>query len=246
MSKRTAGLVAAATAGIACVALVGTAAFADTPAPAPSATPSASSSHAPKTLAEIQAAGAKATSAREAKLTSAITTVTADKYLTSSDRSTILGTLTADLAAMKASASTIAADTTAIQAASDLKDVFTKYRVYAVALPQARLVSQADRLTGTTLPRLTAVESKLSGLLAGKDKAKSTSAIESELNDLDAQLATASKDASGAASAALAVTPADYDANHSALSPVKSALQSARAAVKKARSDVKAIRHALK
>ncbi len=161
-------------------------------------------------------------------------------------RSTILGTLNADLAGMKSSASTIAADTTTTQAAADLKEVFTKYRVYAVALPQARLASDADRLTSTVLPKLTAEQSKLSGLLSAKDKSKSTAALQADLADMTAQISTASHDAGGAAAAALAVTPAAYDANHSALSPVKSSLESARSAVKKAQSDAKAIRQALK
>ena len=249
MSKRTAGLVVAASAGIACVAMIATPAFADTTStPAATSAPtSTSSAHPTRTLAQLQAAaGAKATSDRETKLDAAIAKVTADKYLTSSDRSTILGTLNADLAGMKSSASAIAADTTTTQAEADLKQVFTKYRVYAVALPQARLASAADRLTGTTVPRLTSEQSKLSALLSGKDKAKSTAALQAELGDLSAQLTTASHDASGTASAALAVTPADYDANHAALSSAKTSLESARAAVTKAESDAKAVRQPLK
>lgn len=246
MPTRITGLVVAAATGITGLALIGTPAFADT-APTPTPTPGASAkTHAPRTLAELQAAGAKATSDRETKLTAAIAKVTGDHALSSGDRSTILGTLDADLAAMKASASAIAADTTATQAAADLKTVYTKYRVYAVALPQARLASAADRLTGTTVPKLTKEQSTLAGLLSGKDKAKSTDALQSDLKDMSAQIATASHDASGQAAAALAVTPASYDANHSALSSVKSSLESARTAAKKAADDAKTIRQALK
>ena len=116
-----------ATAGIACAALVGSPAFADTtPTPAPTPSPS---SHAPKTLAQLQAAVAKAASARETRVTTAISKVTGDKYLSSGDRSTLLGTLNADLAALKSSASTIAADTSATQAKADLKQARQKYPV---------------------------------------------------------------------------------------------------------------------
>ncbi|CAM5472030.1 hypothetical protein [Leifsonia shinshuensis] len=242
MSRRSIGIITAATAGIACAALIGGPALADTPTP----TPSPSASHAPKTLAQLQAAGAKATSDRETKITAAIAKVNADTYLSSGDKSTILGTLNADLAAMKSSASAIAADTTTTQAEADLKKVYDAYRVYAVALPQARLASDADRLTGNTIPKLTKQQSTLAGLLSGTDKAKSTPALQSELSDLGSQLSTASHDASGVAAAALAVTPSAYDANHSALSSAKSSLASARAAVKKAQADAKAIRQALK
>ncbi|QNE35792.1 hypothetical protein [Leifsonia shinshuensis] len=242
MSRRSIGIITAATAGIACAALIGGPAFADTPTP----TPSPSASHAPKTLAQIQAAGAKATSDRETKLTAAIAKVNADKYLTSGDKSTILARLNNDLAGMKSSASAIAADTTTTQAAADLKKVYDSYRVYAVALPQARDASAADRLTGTTIPKLTKEQSTLADLLSGADKAKSTSALQSDLSDLTAQLATASHDASRVSAAALAVTPSSYDSNHSALSSAKSSLASARTAVKKAESDAKSVREAIK
>lgn len=242
MSRRSIGIMTAATAGIACAALIGGPAFADTPTP----TPTASASHAPKTLAQLQAAGAKATSDRETKLTAAIAKVDADTSLTSSDKSTILATLNTDLAGMKSSASAIAADTTATQAAADLTKVHDSYRVFAVALTQARLASDADRLTGTTIPKLAKEQSALAALLSGKDKATSTSALQSDLTDLSAQLSTASHDASGVAAAALGVTPASYDSNHSALSSAKSSLTSARAAVKKAQADAKAVREAVK
>ncbi|WP_158866055.1 hypothetical protein [Leifsonia sp. AG29] len=244
MSHRSVTIATVASAGVvAYAALVGAPAFADTTA---TPTPTPTSSHAPKSLADIQAAGAKATSDRETKLTAAISKVTDDKYLTSSDRSTLLGTLNADLAAMKSSASTIAADTTATQAAADLKEVYSKYRVYAVALRQAHLVSEADRLTGTTLPALTKEQSNLSALLSGKDKGKSTDALQSALKDMSSQISTASHDESGAASAALAVTPSAYDANHSVLSSVESSSKAAAAAVKKAHADAKEVRQALK
>ena len=248
MPTRITGLVVAAAAGVTGLALIGSPAFADTtPTPTPSPSPSSTAkAHTPRTLAEVQAAGAKATGDRETKLSAAITKVTGDKSLSSSDRSTILGTLNADLAAMKSSASAIAADTTITQAEADLKEVYSKYRVYAVALPQARLAADADRLTGTALPKLTKEQSTLAGLLAGKDKAKSTAALQSDLSDMSKQIATASHDASGQASAALAVTPSAYDSNHSALSSVKSSLESARTAAKKAASDAKTIRQALK
>jgi hypothetical protein len=244
MLKRSVGLSAVATAGIACAALVGSPAFADTtPTPAPTPSPS---SHAPKTLAQLQAAVAKAASARETRVTTAISKVTGDKYLSSGDRSTLLGTLNADLAALKSSASTIAADTSATQAKADLKQARQKYRSYSIAIPQARLASDARRLTGAVLPRLTKEQTRLSGLLSGTDKSKSTAALQSDLSDMNAQISTASHDASGAAAAALAVKPGTSGSKQAGLSSVRASLKSARTAAEKAVSDAKTIRQALK
>lgn len=246
MSARSLALATVASAGVACLSLLAVPAFADT-TPTPSPAPTASSAaHAPKTLAQVQAAGAKATTDRENKLSAAITKVTADKSLSSSDRSTILGTLNADLAAMKSSAARIAADTTVGQAQTDLKAVFDTYRVLAVALPQARLASDSDRITSSATTTLTKEQATLAGLLSGKDKAKSTAALQADLSDMSSQTKTAAHDADGVDSAALAVTPAAYNANHSVLASEKAAITAARTALTKAKSDAKTIRQALK
>lgn len=218
-------------------------AFADTPTPTPTPTPT---SKAPQTLAAIQAKAKTATSDRETKLTAAIAKVTAAKGLTSSDRSTLLGRLNDDLVGMKSTEAKIAADTTASSAAADLKTVFTTYRVYAVALPQARVVSAVDRAESTGFARLASVESKLAADLSGKDAAKSTAALQADLADMKTQTAAAQSALSGVSAKAMSITPADYNANHDVVSSIRSSVKTALADLKKARADRKAIVSALK
>jgi len=214
---------------------VATPAFADgSPSPTPKA------SHAAASLSDIQAKGATATSKRITSLTAAVSKITAAKGITSADRSTVLATLNADLTGMKTLATRIAADTTVAAARADVRSIYTTYRVYAVALPQARIVAGADRLTGTTIPRLQQVSSKLAPKVSGKAD------LQAKLDDLNAQLKTASSDTDGLAAAALAVTPADDNANHAAMSGLRDKAKAAAAAVKQAVQDAKAIRQALK
>jgi hypothetical protein len=201
---------------------------------------------APRTLAEIQAAGATQTGARVTSLDTAISTITADTSLSSADRSTILSTLQRDLTGMGTAAAAIAADTTVAQASTDYRSIFTTYRVYAVALPQAHFASAADRLDATAVPRLTAAEQKLSAALAGKDASKSTPALQGDLADMTRQLVTAQQSLSGLAATALAVTPAAFNANHTILAPVKQSLATATTAIKQARADAKTVLAALK
>jgi multidrug resistance efflux pump len=66
------------------------------------------------------------------------------------------------------------------------------------------------------------------------------------IDDLNAQISTASNATSGLADAVLADTPAQWNANHGVLSSPRSSLQSASAAVKKARTDLQQIRADLK
>ncbi|HAM26568.1 MAG TPA: hypothetical protein DCP11_07625 [Microbacteriaceae bacterium] len=206
----------------------------------------ATTSHSAATLATIQASGAAKTSARIASLNAAIPKVTANKSLTDADRSAILATLAADLDAMKSLAATIAADSDVATARTDYASIFTGYRVYAVALPQAHFAAAADAITDTVLPRLTTVESKLEAALSGKYASKSTPELQAKLTDMTGQIAAAKAAAAGVAAKALAVTPADFNANHAVMAPIRASIVSARAAAKLARADAKSILAALK
>lgn len=213
-------------------------AFADgTSTPAPSAG---------KSLSAIQANAKIKTSARIGALNTAIAKVNAAQDLSSSDRATILGTLNGDLAGMNTVEAKIEADTTALTAAADYKTIFTTYRVYAVAIPQSRLAAAADRMTSTSIPKLTDAQSKLAAALAGPDASKSTPALQADLADMSAQIASATSALNGIAAQSLAVTPSAYNSNHSVLQPVRSAVKAAIADLKKAATDGKTVLAAIK
>jgi hypothetical protein len=232
----TTSLIGAATAALVTGTVVP--AFADgTSTPAPKAG---------RSLAAIQASAKVKTAARTNSLNAAIASVTAAPDITSADRSTILGVLNGDLGGMNAVEAKIAADTTVATAAADFASIFTSYRVYAVAIPQARCAAAADRMTGTTIPKLTTAESKLAAALSGPDAAKSTPALQADLSDMQAKIAAATSALNGVSASALAVTPAAFNANHSILAAARSSITSARAAVKAAAADGKTIRSALR
>jgi hypothetical protein len=217
-----------------------------TASPTSTASPKAKATHTKKTLAQVQAAAVTTSAKETASLTKSITKVTSNTKVTSADKTTILGTLNADLAGIKTTESKVAGDTTLASATSDYKMIFTDYRVYAVAIPQAAYAVAADTATSTTLPRLTAAEQRLSTRLSGKGAAKSTAALQADLTDMTAQIGKAKTAVSGLSAAALAVTPAQYNANHSVMTSLKATVVTARTALKQARTDAKTIRTALK
>ena len=231
-------------------ALLGTAATAALVAgacvPAFAAGSTSSPSHTPRTLASIQAAAQTQTSKREASLHTVIGKITAAKGISSADRSTVLATLNTDLSAMSSLETKIAADTTVASAAADFKTIDTTYRVYAVAIRQAHLASATDRLTSMAIPRLTAAHAKLAAALAGRDAAKSTPALQADLTDMAAQITSAGNALSGVSAQALAVTPAEFNANKAVLTPIRASVKAAAADLKKALTDAKTIRAALK
>lgn len=247
-----AGVTAGVTAGAA--GLTGPA-FAQTTASTSANTnagPGTSSRAGGHTLSAVQAKAAHAVSQRVASLNRAISDINANKNLTSADRSAVLQILNGDLSAMNTLGAKIAADTTVSQAVADYRSIFTGYRVYALALPQARLVAAADDLSVGVVPRLTDAQSRLQALLSGKDASKDTPAVQASMADLAKQISgittaiSAGSGQNGLATSILAYTPAQWNANHSLLDPAHTQIQTARADAKAARADVKSVIQAIK
>jgi hypothetical protein len=196
-------------------------------------------------LAAIQQAGATATANRIRDLNTGISKVNSTKTLSSADRSTVLGTLAADLSGMQTLQAKIAADTVASTAWVDYRNIFTGYRVYAVGLHQGYIAAAADGLTDTAIPKLQSAASKISAYLAAHPE-KSTPELQAKLADMQAKTADAVSKTTGLAAAALAVTPADFNANHAVLTDDRAAARDALADSKAAAQDGRAIVAALK
>lgn len=196
-------------------------------------------------LAEIQAAGATQTANRITSLNAGITRLTTKTTLTSTDKATILSTLNADLSGMQSLQAKIAADTTAGTARTDYRTIYTLWRVYAVGLRQSYIAASADGLTGTAIPRLQSAATKISAVFAAKPS-MITPALQEQLADMKAKTADAVSKTNGLAAAALAVTPAGFNADHSVLTNLRATAQAARADTKAAAVDGRAILKALR
>jgi hypothetical protein len=214
-------------------------------APALAAVPTDDRPTAHSTLGVIQQAGATATANRIRDLNTGIAKVNATSTLSAADKSTVLGTLTADLSGMQGLQSKIAADTVAATAWTDYQSIFTGYRVYVVGLQQGFIAAAADGLTDTAIPKLQSAATKISALLAA-DPSKSTPDIQAKLADMQAKTADAVNKTTGLAAAALAVTPSAYNANHSVLVDDRTAALAALADSKAAAHEGRAIVAALK
>ena len=197
------------------------------------------------TLAQIQAAASTATSDRITALKTAIGKLDANTSLTSGDRAKVLATFNADVTAIGSVESKIAADTTVATALSDYHDIFTGYRVYAVALPQAFEAAAGDRLTGTAIPKLQSAHDKLAADLAAHPT-KWTDAMKAQLNDMASKISDASGHANGLAGRALAATPAQYNADKTIITSIRADLKTAVGDTKAAAADGHALVTALK
>jgi hypothetical protein len=183
---------------------------------------------------------------RLAALHAAISAVAGNQAITAADKATLTTTLTNDESGLSALRQKIDADTTVTQATADHEQIFTTYRVYALALPQVHFAAAADDITGTVLPAVTAAQGKLQSLLTGADAAKNAPAVQATMTDLGNQIATINSSTSGLAATVLGFTPEDYNANHALLTPSRAQLEQARTAIKAARADIVSVMAALK
>jgi hypothetical protein len=132
----------------------------------------------------------------------------------------------------------IAHDTTVATAGADYRDVFTQYRVFALVLPVTRMVGTVDRIHSVTAAKLTTVEHTLAARTTSADSAQ----VQPLLADLTSKLAAAQSTTSGLPAKLLALTPAQWDANHSLLEAPVAAVKGAVADVKAAAADAKQVR----
>ena len=229
---------------IAVVAAAGALTLGATLGAAPAFADNAPKPTAHSSLTQIQQAGAIQTANRITALNNAITRVNSNTTLTASDRGTILGTLNTDVAAMTSLQAKIAADTTVSTAWTDYRSIFTQYRVYAVVLPQSYEAAAADGLTDTAIPKLQSAHDKLAANLAA-DPSKWSSAMQSQLSDMQAKIDDAKTRSDGLAARALAVTAAGYNADHTLIANIRTDLRTAVSDARAAGQDGKALVQAL-
>lgn len=175
-------------------------------------------------LAAIQQHGESAIASRLASLQAATTRVQDANDVSAADQTQLLAGFSNDAAGLTALRTKLAADSTVAAAAADLATIFSEYRIYAVVLPRAIIALGADRLSSTAVPRLQAAHDKLAA--AGADA--------TQLAAMQSDISSAATDVSGLSASALALTPAQYNANHTVVTPLRSRLQQAISSLRQA------------
>jgi hypothetical protein len=149
-------------------------------------------------------------------LNAAIRKVNADQHL-GPETSTLDAYLQVDIAPLESLGQQIAADTTVQSAQAAASTVFTDYRLLAIVLPASRIAGDTARLDNGALPTLR--------VDAAKVTAKVTPTNETELgpliNNLNAEIASATSATSGLAATVLGYTPSKWNANQSLLSTAR-------------------------
>jgi hypothetical protein len=235
---RLGGVALAAGATLGAVAAAGAGAGAATTS---GSTGSSGASAVPTTLAGIRAKAATDVTDRVNALNAAIAKVNAAKGL-GTGQGTLVSYLGNDISPLQQLNQTIQGDATVQQAAQDFGKIFTDYRVYVLVLPASRIAADADRVTTTAIPALTADATKAQSHVNPGNQAE----LQPLINDLNTQISTAANATNGLAGTVLANTAAQWNANNGLLAASRSSDRAAAAAIKQGRSDVRQIVQELK
>jgi hypothetical protein len=193
-----------------------------------------------------RAAAESAVTSRLADLNARVTLVNQSPALTSGDRSGLLSELNSTIGGLTALTSTIAGETNQAAFRTEAAQVFSNFRVYALVLPQVYLVRASDELTSVVVSDLQKVEAALQSRISSEQRqGRDVSATTAPMSDLASQITAIAGDTAGLPATLLALTPAQWNANHSVVLGPRQRLGSAGTAAGQALRDVQTVRAAI-
>lgn len=169
-----------------------------------------------------------------------------DEHLTDAHRSTLSGIVSHALDGMNTLRPQVQGATDAASLRTSCTAVVDDYRVFALVAPQVHLTRVADA-AAFGINKLAGVDTKIDDAIsaaaaAGKDVTKATA----DADAFSAAVAKVGTDVSGLADSVLALTPADYNANHNVLDAARAQAKTARTDAQAARTAGQAVRADLK
>jgi hypothetical protein len=182
-------------------------------------------------------AALSAITSRLADLNARVTLVNQSPAMSATDRSTLLSELNSTISGLTALDTTITNETSVTAFRTESADIFSVYRVYALVLPQVHLVRASDEMSSVIVPGLQKVEAALQSRITGAN----TSATAADMSDLAKQITAIQNDTNGVPATLLALTPSQWNADHTVLKAPRRQLGAAWTAAGQALSDVKAV-----
>jgi len=196
-------------------------------------------------LATLKTRGDAEITRRLTNLNDAATKISGLTTLTAADKSALTTQVQNEISGLNALKTKLDADTTLATARTDVQSIVTEYRVYLLMLPKVRLVAADDRLT-TASNNLVTLKGKLqTAVNNSKITGAGLTAMQASLTDMQAKLDAAQTALSGVGTKLLALTPSDYNTNHTVLMQYRTDLVNAQTDLKAARADAATIVAAL-
>ncbi|HTB48503.1 MAG TPA: hypothetical protein VK712_00285 [Verrucomicrobiae bacterium] len=154
--------------------------------------------------------------------------VDAAQYLAASDKSSLSSEISTETSALTALQTKLDAETTVAGAATDDSNVITEYRVYVLVVPKVYIVIAADNQQ-VTEGVLSNMATGFQGVITADQKAgKNVTSLQSELSDLNGQVAAAKAISSAMETSVVGLQPTDYNSDHTLLVGDYTKLQTAQ------------------
>ena len=163
------------------------------------------------------------------------------KNLGAGHRTTIVGLLSTSRSGLTDLRAKIDADVDGATLKTDCQNVATGFRVFALRAPQVHLAIVGDRQVAVLARGTNAVTKLDAAIQKASSNGKDVTDATAKLADMKAKLADATALLDGVVDSELALTPAQWNANHNVLSPTMTALHNAQADLLTALADGKAI-----
>jgi len=187
---------------------------------------SSSSSTDSQRLSNIKTKGDAEINRRLAALGTLSTKISNATKLTSADKSTLLGEVTAEISGLTALKAKLDAETTVSAAAADVQNMVTEYRVYALIVPKIQFVRMADNQQ-VVQSKLTALATKLqTRITAAQTAGKDVALLQQQLTQLQSIVSAAGVVSSSVEAKVIVLQPSDYNSDHSTLSGYNEQLKS--------------------
>lgn len=189
-------------------------------------------------ITELKARGDKEIETRITSLNKAISSIQAANKLTEAQKTALINsdqTVISNLNALKAK---IDSDTDLATLRTDVKSVFTQYRVYMLVMPQNNILRASDRIQDV-VTNLNALVTKLQSRIdQAKTAGKDVTSMQNNLTDLQTKTADAQKQAQNATDLVSGLVADAGDKTRATAN--QQALISARADIKLAIQDIQA------
>jgi hypothetical protein len=207
-----------------------------TPSPSPSALPST----APHTanLAALKARCNVAVQRRLGVLHTDNSFIERSSALSSADRATLQGQVSADEQGLTTLDATIQSDTTLAQAHADCERIVTGFRVYVLEDPKIHEVIAADGVGQVNASLQTLIPELQSLINASTVPPADKAAAQHELNDLVSKIDASRTSISGVTGSVINLTPAGWPGNQVDLQSARQNIKTARTDLSGARADV--------
>ena len=172
---------------------------------------------------------------RVTSLTELITRINSMKKLSSDQKTSLTTQIQTEITALNTLKTKIDQDTDLTTLRTDVKSIVSSYRVYALYIPQIRIILSSDKISESAA-NLTTLAGKLESLIGTSGATGTTlTSLNNYLSDMKVKIADANTQALAAQNEVIALTPQGYPAN-------KTTLQDARAKIKTAIKDLQTAR----